>query len=97
MNVGRCRHCGYRPVAYDAPECPQCAGHDPNKHPRTQLGERLNLWILLASVPIGSIVGAVLARGNPEQMIGGAFFGFLGGAVVGATLGKAVNDYCTPK
>lgn len=81
MAAGACRHCGYQPVAYDAVICPKCAGNNPN----ASLGTKAK--------GVGAVVGALLGLGIDLMLgqFGATILLFLGGAIVGAVLGKVLG------
>lgn len=81
MASGKCRHCGYEPVAYDAPICPQCAGWRPNA---SQFR-----WSALGCV-VGLIPG--LIWGATSLSPGDAAGAIVGGLILGA-VGSAFGNF----
>lgn len=81
MAVGRCRHCGHQPVAFDAPICPVCAGLNPNASAANKgffLGGGLCFLI-------GGGVGFAIGNWTMAVVLAGL------GAAIGMVLGGAVG------
>lgn len=90
MAAGVCRHCGYEPVAYDAPLCPKCAGSDPNVSPQTKLTNKcsyMGAWMgLILGGGFGLIAGGVMGA-----LFLGVFLSVIGsiaGLIVAKVLGS---------
>jgi hypothetical protein len=59
MAVGMCRHCGYSPVADDAPLCPKCGGRNPHPDATTGLLQVLVMFLLGAGLVAGATAALV--------------------------------------
>ncbi len=73
MATGKCRYCGYTPVAFEAQTCPKCGGKYPNPGVVSRFAG-LSTWL---GILIGGGAGAVL----------GSFFGGVGYAIAYCLLG----------
>jgi len=89
MATGKCRHCGYEPVAYDADICPNCARWHPNPGVVSKYAG-ISTWIgiLLGSgagaiwgASVGGIITVII------QSLMGALVGCMVGLVSGLTIG----------
>lgn len=101
MAFGTCRHCGHQPVAFDAPICPECAGHNPNPSQATRRGGIVSTigGIVggIAGVGLGTMVLPNLLeglQGISAVLVGigcGAGLGFFLGELVGRALGSSTR------
>ena len=86
--TGECRHCGHRPVAFNAEECPVCAGSNPNPGVVSRFAGR-GVWIGAA---LGASVGVIwgfltFGGGGPAGAVAGLLLGTLPGLIGGLALG----------
>jgi len=86
--AGECRHCGYRPVAFGADECPRCAGSNPNPGVVTKFTGRGALGGALVGVMVGGSLGYLsFGRGGGGGAIAGGLVGTLAGVILGLAIG----------
>jgi hypothetical protein len=86
--AGKCRHYGYRPVAFGAQVCLRCGGSDPNPGIISKCAGRGGLGGALLGTVIGASWGYMsFVHGG----IAGAFAGGLVGALAGVILGLAMG------
>ncbi len=57
MSTGQCRHCGYSPVAKNAPICPNCAGNNPNPSALARGCQMVVLLIIAAAIGFAILAG----------------------------------------
>jgi hypothetical protein len=85
--TGRCKVCGWRPVAFDARTCPECGASNPNPG----AGNRYVSWTVPAGLVVGGLVGAVWGYFGFDKgwvgAFGGGLLGSLPGLIVGLTAG----------
>lgn len=83
--TGSCRHCGHRPIAFDALECPQCAGGNPNPGIVARWAGRGTIIGILVGGGGGALSGYLNA--SPGNEIAYAFAGLMVGTLAGILVG----------
>lgn len=94
MAVGRCRHCGKSPIAFDAEFCPRCMGKDPNPSPHHSHAKVGLLWGVLFFVALGVGWSFVVRGDSAGVVVGvmlGALLGCLFGPIAGWLIGMAIG------
>jgi hypothetical protein len=90
--TGKCRECGYRPVAFGAPECPRCGTDNPNPGVVSRFTGRAGLGGALIGTIIGASWGYVsFALGGIAGALGGGLLGALAGVILGLAMGLAAG------
>jgi hypothetical protein len=86
--AGECRHCGYRPVAFSAEECPRCGGSNPNPGVVSKFTGRGAFGGALMGILVGGSWGYLsFGRGGGGGAIAGALLGGLAGIILGLAAG----------
>ena len=80
--IGRCRLCGYEPVAFNAPICPKCGGNDPNPGVAGRYVGRAALGGLFLGILAGTAWGT-FDRGTTSAVIGSGVIGAMAGLILG--------------
>jgi hypothetical protein len=89
--TGRCRHCGFRPLAFGVEECPNCCGRNPNPGVISRYTNRGTVIGIVAGAAVG-VTWGYLAKGVAGVIGGillgplaGIFLGIFGGLLAGIT------------
>lgn len=94
MAIGKCKECGYSPVAAGARDCPKCGKRNPNPTVTDRITGRSMLIGLFLGVLVFGAIGFfhVDKDGSTGGIAGAIAFGLMGG-IAGLALG-IMGGFC---